>query len=62
MVTWSPCVLLPILMVLLATGGLPKAWSLCLVLALAAGLVAWSASMPGRGISDRLAGTYPVPR
>ena len=62
LVTWSPCVLLPVLLVLLTTSGLANTWSPYLVLALVIALVAWSASMPGRGIPDRLAGTYPVPR
>jgi hypothetical protein len=31
-------------------------------LALLIGLVTWSTSMRERGIPDRLAGTYPVPR
>ena len=62
LVTWSPCVLLPVLMVLLTTSGLAITWSVYLALALVIALVAWSASMPERGIPDRLAGTYPVPR
>ena len=62
LVTWSPCVLLPMLLVLLTMGGLAIAWSVYLVLALSIALVAWSVSMPVRGIPDRLAGTYPVPR
>jgi len=55
-------VLLTMLIALLTMSGLAIAWSLCLVLALAIALVAWSASMPKRGIPDRIAGTYPVPR
>ena len=62
LVAWSPCVLLPLLMVLLIMSGLAITWSVCLALALVTALVAWSASMPERGILDRLAGTYPVPR
>ncbi len=62
LVTWSPCVLVPVFLVLLKMSGLGIAWLLYLVLALAVALVAWSASMPGRGIPDRIAGTYPVPR
>ena len=62
LVTWSPCVLLPMLIALLPLLGLAKTWSLCLSLAVLIALIAWSVSMPGRGIPDRIAGTYPVPR
>jgi uncharacterized RDD family membrane protein YckC len=62
MVTWSPCVLLPMLTVLLTMIGLTITWSVYLVLALLIALVAWSASLPKRGIPDRIAGTYPVLR
>ena len=62
LVTWSPCLLLPLLMVLLSMSGLAIAWSVYLVLALLIALVTWSASMSKRGIPDRIAGTYPVPR
>ena len=62
LVTWSPCVLLPMFMVLLKMSGLANTWSLYLVFAMLIALVAWSVSMPERGIPDRLAGTYPVPR
>ncbi len=70
LVTWSPCVLWPMLIMFLAglLGGLGLAitWSLhlslYLSLAVFVGLIAWSLSMPVRSIPDRIAGTYPVPR
>jgi len=63
LVTWSPCVLLLMLVVFLAeVAGLEKTWSLCLSLAVLIVIIAWSAWMPRRGIPDRIAGTYPVPR
>ena len=43
-------------------GGLDKTWAVCLALAVFIALIAWSASMPVRGIPDRIAGTYPVLR
>jgi hypothetical protein len=49
-------------MVLLGMCGLALASSFSLALVLSIALVAWSASMSARGIPDRLAGTYPVPR
>ncbi len=62
LVTWSPCALLWMLIVLLTAVGLTKTWSVCLAPAVLIALIAWSLSMPVRGIPDRIAGTYPVPR
>jgi len=62
LVTWSPFVLAPMLMVPLTMIGLDETWSLYLVLALLVAVIVRSVSMPVRGIPDRLAGTYPVPR
>jgi hypothetical protein len=63
LVTWSPCVLLLMLVVFLAeVAGLEKTWSLCLSLAVLLAIITWSAWMPRRGIPDRIAGTYPIPR
>jgi hypothetical protein len=62
LVTWSACVLLPLLIWLLSMSGLELTFSVYLVLALLIALIAWSAWMPERGIPDRLAGTYLVPR
>lgn len=61
LVTWSPCLLLPIFLALLMPA-LGTTWSICLLLALLTAVVTWSVSMPERGIPDRIAGTYPVPR
>ena len=62
LVTWSPCVLLPMLAVFLNMVGLERLWSMCFSLAFFTALIAWSALMPVRGLPDRIAGTYPVPR
>jgi uncharacterized RDD family membrane protein YckC len=62
LVTWSPFVLLPLAIVVLAMIGLDPTMSVYLVLALMVALIAWSAWMPVRGIPDRLVGTYLVPR
>jgi hypothetical protein len=62
LVTWSPLVLLPVAIVLLAMTGLDPTLSVCLVVALMIALIAWSAWLPERGFPDRLAGTYLVPR
>jgi len=40
----------------------PTEWIPWLVAALGGGLVALSLALPGRGLADRLAGTWPVPR
>jgi len=62
LIIWSPCVPLPMLAALLKMNGLAVPWSFYLLLVLLIGLVAWSVSLPERGIPDRLARTYPVPR
>jgi len=49
-------------MAILKPTGLEITWAACVSLAVTIALIAWSVSMPGRGIPDRLAGTYPVPR
>jgi hypothetical protein len=61
LVTWLPCVLSPLLVAIL-TLELGATWSICLVLAVLIACIAWSVSMPVRGIPDRIVGTYPVPR
>ena len=62
----TPFVLAPILILLLTAFltaiGLTKIWSLCIMLAFLIAIIAWSLWMPRRGIPDRIAGTYPVPR
>jgi hypothetical protein len=62
LVTWSPCVLLPNLIKFLSAVGLAITWSLYIGMAVLIAIIAWSAWMPRRGIPDRIAGTYPVPR
>jgi hypothetical protein len=61
LVAWSPCVLLPLLFWSLIEGGIAQTWSMYLSMAVLIAIVAWSVSMPVRGIPDRIAGTYPVP-
>jgi hypothetical protein len=60
LVAWSP--VLPVAFV--ATLALAKhfTWQPWLALALLSVLVAVSVALPGRGLQDRLAGTWPVPR
>ncbi len=62
LVIWSPCVPLPILIVLMAVVGPARAWPVYILLAALIALVAWSLSMPRRSIPDRLSGTFPVLR
>jgi hypothetical protein len=62
LIVWSPCVPLPILIVLLAVVGPGHKWLVCLLLAALIALVASSLNMPKRGIPDRLSGTFPVLR
>ena len=62
MVSWSPFILAPVLMAILAPTGLGIGPAALIAVALSIALIAWSISMPGRGIPDRLAGAYPVPR
>lgn len=56
LVTWSPCLLFAIPFVFMASIAVYS------VLAILIALVVWSASMPERGLPDRIAGTYLVLR
>ena len=60
LVTWSPLVLMPVILVLLKISGLGIILSVCLTLALLVTVVIWSSLLPERGIPDRIAGTYLV--
>ena len=60
MVTWTPCVLACALSVIAISKQLN--WGPWLALAVAGLLAACSVALPGRGLQDRLAGTWPVPR
>jgi len=68
LVAWSPCLAFPIAFALLAA--LFRAWypdfsltiAALLVIAAIAALAVVSTLIPARGIQDRIAGTYPVPR
>ncbi|HEX3724785.1 MAG TPA: hypothetical protein VHV08_01020, partial [Pirellulales bacterium] len=62
-IAWSPLLLTPILMILLPpmVRGTPSFAWLAIVPAVYLALVAWSLTMPGRGLHDRLAGTWLVP-
>ncbi len=62
LVIWSPCVLLPVFLVLLMSIGLGAGWAIGLAIIPVIALVAWSLSLADRGIPDRISGTYPVPR
>ena len=59
-VAWSPSFLALVLSILAISKQLN--WGPWLALALLGLLTAWSVALPGRGLQDRLAGTWPVPR
>ena len=59
-VTWSPSFLALVLSILAISKQLN--WGPWLALALSGLLTAWSLALQGRGLQDRLAGTWPVPR
>jgi hypothetical protein len=62
-IAWSPVVLLPIV-VAIATpllGEAPSSAWLAFFPVVYLSLAAWSLAMPGRGLQDRLAGTWLVP-
>ena len=61
-ITWSPLVLWPLLLLLLKVSGLGIMMSVSLALALLVAVMTCSALLPQRGIPDRIAGTYLVPR
>ena len=60
-VTWTPLALAAILFGLIYHKGGLLAAGIATGLFFG-GLVAWSLALPGRGLADRLAGTWPVPR
>jgi hypothetical protein len=62
-IAWSPLLLTPIVVALMPSlvGGTPSFGWLAIVPAAYLPLVAWSLTMPGRGLHDRLAGTWLVP-
>jgi len=60
LITWSPC---PLALIALVPFGDPGMMSgLPIISAVLIALAVWSALMPNRGIPDRIAGTYLVPR
>ncbi len=59
-VAWGPVVLLFVVAVLAVAGKLT--WEPWLAIALLGLLAALSVALPQRGLQDRLAGTWPVPR
>lgn len=67
LIAWSPILLMPVVLILLKPltdayfpgGKLALLYALLLVYAI---LVIWSFLLPNRGLQDRLAGTYLVPR
>jgi eukaryotic-like serine/threonine-protein kinase len=61
LIAWSPVLLAPVLIAVLVSVLGPYGGG-ALVVALVAGLVGWSLALPGRGLQDRLAGTWLVPR
>lgn len=61
LLTWSPAVLCPVLIVALTICGMAITWSVSISVVLLIAAIVWSVSLPERGIPDRLAGTYPVP-
>jgi len=60
LITWSPCLLALTMVVPFGKPGV--FWGLPLLLPVLTALAVWSTLMPQRGIPDRIAGTYPVPR
>jgi len=58
-VAWSPVV--PVFMVAILALAKPWTWQPWLALALLGLLAGLSIVLPGRGLQDRLAGTWPVP-
>jgi len=60
LITWSPCPLALIALVPFGDNGMVS--GLPVISAVLIAVAAWSALMPERGIPDRIAGTYLVPR
>src|SRR5215469_2272331 len=59
-VAWSPAIVALVVFALRISK--PLNWEPWLALALLGLLAAWSLALPVRGVQDRLAGTWPVPR
>lgn len=60
LITWTPCLLAPVALLPLEGSGMT--WVLPLMAAVLIAVAVWSTLIPQRGIPDRIAGTYLVPR